>query len=72
MHFYSTEDCLFQEISEQKEQIEQLEKQLSELLDLALKLQQQLIQRRQSLQDLLFQADPNSQGEILSLADLLI
>lgn len=61
-----------QEIIEQNERIEELEQQLSELLEQLDLLNREAMQRRYRIQELMFEAVPDTEGEILSCADLLM
>lgn len=61
-----------QEIIEQNEHIEKLEQQLSELLERINQLKHEAMQRKRWVQELMFEAVPDAEGEMLSCADLFM
>ena len=65
-------DEIAREIVEQDEQIEELGQQLSELLDRVAKFRNEAVQRKRRVQELMFEAVPDFEGEIVSCADLLV
>lgn len=64
-------DEVAQEVIEHEEQIEQIERRITELLDSVARLRRELARRKRRVQELLVQAVPDDNGEILSYADLL-
>lgn len=61
-------DEVAQEVIEHEEQIE---RRITALLDFVARLRRELTRRKRRVQEFLFQAVSNDNGEILSYADLL-
>lgn len=64
-------DDIAQEIFEQEEHIQQLERLLSDLINKVANVRQEIARRKRRTQELLDLAIDNSEGEIVSYAKLL-